>query len=75
MEQAVGKHRNEGRPDHVQFALPPERWEAFYAALDAPARIIPALKELLTEEGVFDGHGGADGRQPRGGIEAGPIGE
>jgi predicted DNA-binding antitoxin AbrB/MazE fold protein len=40
--------------DQVHFALPPERWRAFCEALDAPPRDIPALRKLLTEEGLFD---------------------
>jgi uncharacterized protein (DUF1778 family) len=43
--------------DQTHFTLPPERWRAFCKALDAPPRSIPALKKLLTEEGVFDGRG------------------
>jgi uncharacterized protein (DUF1778 family) len=41
--------------DQVHFILPLERWKAFCKALDAPPRVIPALKKLLTEKGVFDG--------------------
>ena len=40
--------------DQVHFALPPDRWRAFCEALDAPPRDIPALRKLLTEEGLFD---------------------
>lgn len=40
--------------EQVQFALPPERWQPFCAALDTPPRDIPALRELLTEASVFD---------------------
>ncbi len=43
--------------DQAHFTLPAERWRAFCAALDAPPRSIPALRKLLTEQGVFDGHG------------------
>lgn len=43
--------------DQVHFALPAGRWKAFCAALDAPPRAIPALRQLLTGEGVFDGTG------------------
>ena len=35
-------------------ALPPDRWRAFCETLDAPPRDIPALRKLLTEEGIFD---------------------
>ena len=40
--------------DQAQFALPPDRWEAFCEALDAPPRKLPSLRKLLTEPGVFD---------------------
>jgi uncharacterized protein (DUF1778 family) len=45
--------------DQVQFSLPAEQWQAFCQALDAPPQVIPALKRLLTEKGVFDGAGDA----------------
>jgi len=41
--------------ERVHFVLPPDRWEAFCQALDAPPQPRPALKKLLTEPGVFDG--------------------
>ena len=41
--------------DQVHFALSPERWEAFCAALDAPPKAIPALRRLLREKSIFDG--------------------
>jgi uncharacterized protein (DUF1778 family) len=43
--------------EQVHFALPPERWREFCRALDAPPRVIPALKKLLTEASLFDGPG------------------
>lgn len=43
--------------DQVQFVLPPDRWEAFCKALDAPPRECPGLEKLLTEASVFDGAG------------------
>jgi predicted DNA-binding antitoxin AbrB/MazE fold protein len=39
----------------VVFVLPPDRWQAFCDALDAPPREIPALRKLLTEASVLDG--------------------
>jgi uncharacterized protein (DUF1778 family) len=39
--------------DQVQFALPPDRWQAFCDALDAPPRQVPALRKLLVEASVF----------------------
>jgi hypothetical protein len=41
--------------DQIHFLLPPGRWQAFCQALDAPPRVIPALRALLTAKGVFDG--------------------
>jgi uncharacterized protein (DUF1778 family) len=41
--------------DQVHFALSPERWDAFCAALDAPPKEIRALRRLLTEKSIFDG--------------------
>jgi|SRR6516164_1156941 predicted DNA-binding antitoxin AbrB/MazE fold protein len=43
--------------DQAHFTLPPERWQAFCDALDAPPRDIPALRKLLTETSLFDDHG------------------
>ncbi len=40
--------------DQVQFVLPDDRWQAFCAALDVPAKEIPALRKLLTEPSLFD---------------------
>ena len=46
----------------VQFVLPPDRWQAFCRALDAPPRDLPALTKLLTEASVFDAAGHASAR-------------
>ena len=40
--------------DRRYFSLDPERWAAFQAALDAPARPNPRLKELLQKPSVFE---------------------
>jgi predicted DNA-binding antitoxin AbrB/MazE fold protein len=48
-----------GAVDQAHFALSPECWQAFCDALDAPPRDIPALRKLLTEASLFDGHGNA----------------
>ncbi len=40
--------------DQVHFSLSPERWDAFCAALDAPPKVIPALRKLLKKPRVFD---------------------
>jgi len=41
--------------DNAHFALSASRWEAFCTALDAPAKVVPALRKLLTEPSAFDG--------------------
>lgn len=43
----------------VHFVLPPDRWQSFCEALDAPPRDIAALRKLLTEASLFDGNGNA----------------
>ena len=40
--------------DRRYFVLDPERWAAFQAALDAPARPNPRLKTLLQTPSVFE---------------------
>ena len=40
--------------DRRCFSLDPERWAAFQAALDAPARPNPRLKKLLQTPSVFE---------------------
>jgi uncharacterized protein (DUF1778 family) len=37
------------------FGLDAERWTAFLAALDAPARNLPRTERLLNEPSVFEG--------------------
>ena len=44
----------EGWNDRRHFALDPERWAAFQAALDAPSRPNPRLKKLLQTPSVFE---------------------
>ncbi len=44
-----------GAIDRAHFTLPAQDWDAFWAALDAPPRDIPALRKLLTEPSLFDG--------------------
>ncbi|HTU92225.1 MAG TPA: antitoxin AF2212-like protein [Gemmataceae bacterium] len=46
--------------DQAHFTLPPDRWQAFCEALDAPPKDIPALRKLLTEGNLFDGRRGGD---------------
>jgi len=40
--------------ERTRFTLPSEKWREFNAALDAPARQIPALRKLFAESSVFD---------------------
>ena len=40
--------------DRRHFGLDAERWTAFMAALDAPARELLRMRQLLREPGVFD---------------------
>jgi uncharacterized protein (DUF1778 family) len=40
--------------EQTRFVLPEKQWRAFNAALDAPAKEMPALRRLLTEPSVFD---------------------
>jgi uncharacterized protein (DUF1778 family) len=42
--------------EQLDIAMTPAAWDAFCKALDAPPRPIPALRKLLTEASVFDGH-------------------
>ncbi len=41
--------------DRRSFHLDEERWRAFAAALDGPARDLPRLRKLLAEPGIFSG--------------------
>ena len=45
--------------EQVLFVLPPDRWQSFCDALDAPPRLIPALRKLLTEPSLLDDHSSA----------------
>jgi uncharacterized protein (DUF1778 family) len=53
LESALARAQ-ETLPDRQRFGLDAERWEAFLAALDAPARPLPRLQRLLTEPSVFE---------------------
>jgi uncharacterized protein (DUF1778 family) len=35
--------------DQTEFRLPPAQWKAFCERLDAPAKVIPALRDLFSE--------------------------
>jgi uncharacterized protein (DUF1778 family) len=41
--------------DQTHFYLSPEKWDEFVAALDAPPRDLPGLRDLLAGPDVFDG--------------------
>ena len=40
--------------DEVHFYLSAEKWDAFCAALDAPPKELPKLRELLRKPSIFD---------------------
>ena len=40
--------------EQTRFVLSETQWTAFNAALDAPAKEIPALRRLLTKPSVFE---------------------
>jgi len=41
-------------PDRRRFELDAKQWEEFQAALDAPPRPLPRLKNLLTKPSVIE---------------------
>ena len=53
LESALAR-AEETLPDRQRFGLDAERWTAFQAALDAPARPNPRLKKLLQKPSVFE---------------------
>jgi uncharacterized protein (DUF1778 family) len=53
LESALAR-AEEALPDRQRFGLDAERWDAFLAALEAPAQPMPRLQRLLTEPSVFD---------------------
>jgi uncharacterized protein (DUF1778 family) len=53
MESALSK-AEETLAERRIFALDAEKWSAFQAALDAPARALPRLQKLLEEPAFFD---------------------
>jgi uncharacterized protein (DUF1778 family) len=42
--------------DRRSFHLDAERWQAFIAALDAPTRDLPRMRELLSRPSIFSGN-------------------
>lgn len=53
LESALAR-AEETLADRKRFGLDAERWAAFMAALDAPARPLPQLQQLLSEPSIFD---------------------
>ena len=53
LESALAR-AEETLPDRQRFGLSAEQWEAFQAALSAPARPTPRLARLLKEPSVFE---------------------
>ena len=53
MESALSR-AEETLADRRVFGLDAEKWAAFQAALDAPARPLPRLQTLHDEPGFFD---------------------
>ena len=53
LESALAR-AEETLPDRRRFGLGAERWEAFQAALSAPARPPAQLAKLLNEPSVFE---------------------
>jgi uncharacterized protein (DUF1778 family) len=39
--------------DQTVFPLPPEQWDAFCQQLDAPPKVLPALRRLFSESDPF----------------------
>lgn len=53
LESALSR-AHERLPDRQYFGLDAAGWQAFLAALDAPARPLPRLQRLLAEPSVFE---------------------
>jgi uncharacterized protein (DUF1778 family) len=53
MESALSR-AEEALADRRIFGLDADKWAAFQAALDAPARSLPRLQALLDEPGFFN---------------------
>lgn len=52
LESALDR-AEEALADRRVFQLPPNRWDAFIAALDAPPGDLPRLRKLLSGPSVF----------------------
>jgi len=53
LESALAR-ADETLADRSHFGLDAERWKAFQAALDAPARALPQLRRLLSKRSAFE---------------------
>ncbi len=53
LESALARAQ-EALPDRQRFGLNADEWQAFLAALEAPARPLANLGRLLTERSVFE---------------------
>lgn len=53
LESALAR-AEEALPDRQHFGLDAVQWKAFLAALDAPPRSLPRLRQLLSKPSVFD---------------------
>jgi uncharacterized protein (DUF1778 family) len=53
MLRAVVRSAEEVVAERREFALAPEEWAAFTAALDRPARTIPALRRAAAQPSPF----------------------
>ncbi|WP_292638221.1 DUF1778 domain-containing protein [Mesorhizobium sp.] len=58
LEGALGR-AEETLAGRRSFPLDAEKWAAFIAALDAPTRDLPRLKQLLSEPSIFSGRDSA----------------
>ena len=56
LESALAR-AEEALPDRRHFGLDAQGWEAFLAALDAPARDLPRLRGLMNQPSVFERDG------------------
>lgn len=52
--RAVRTVADETLASQTRFVLPEDQMNAFYAALDLPAKSIPRLRELLKKPSVFE---------------------
>jgi uncharacterized protein (DUF1778 family) len=53
LESALSR-ADEVLADRRTFDLSAEAWTAFVNALDAPAKVLPRMRQLLQEQSVFD---------------------